>query len=150
LLSRWIRLFSSKKQRPKVALHTIGKHFNLKEIYDQLNGQYFDGKLDLAIGWFGAPRSLSKTRIVFGAYLPDRRWIKIHRILDQKNVPLYFVSFVIYHEMLHHVVPPISVLGKRRKVHHRAFVEREKKFSDYALAREFREKFKRRLFVFSR
>jgi hypothetical protein len=45
----------------------------------------------------------------------------------------------MYHEMLHHVEPPIEKLGERRRIHHRGFSAREKEFQEYALAQEFRK-----------
>ncbi len=148
-LKKFFQLFASQKKSRENHLRPIGSHYNLKRIYDELNRQYFEGSLDLSIGWFGNANARSKTRIVFGAYHERLRLIKIHRRLDCKDIPLHFVSFVIYHEMLHHVLPPVSG-RRRRRVHHSAFIEREKKFIDYALASEFREEFRRRFLVFLR
>ncbi len=121
-------------------LNHRGEHHNLKELYDKINSQYFEGKLDLPITWAGSKKSMPRTHVMFGSYNQRTTLIKIHRRLDQAHVPEHFVSFIIYHEMLHHVLPPIIEKNRRRKVHHPKFTEQEKRFQDYALAKAFREK----------
>jgi hypothetical protein len=58
-------------------------------------------------------------------------------MLDHPEVPEYCVAFILYHEMLHHVLPPLKGKRGRRQIHHRAFTTKEKEFRDYALAQEF-------------
>ncbi len=130
------------KPRRKSCKRYEGEQYNLQEIYEALNRQYFGNKLCLGITWFGNKCPPASRCVVFGAYHERLRLIKIHRRLDRKEIPLHFVSFIVYHEMLHHVLPPISGRGNRRSVHHHAFREREKEFFHYALAQEFRGKFR--------
>jgi hypothetical protein len=116
-----------------------GEFHNLQEIYSQVNEQYFEGKLNLPIGWTGSKRSKPRTRVLFGSYNPQTCCIKIHRRLDQPDVPVHFIAFIIYHEMLHHVLPPILV-NNRRKIHHAAFKQMERRFVEFAFVTEYREK----------
>jgi hypothetical protein len=51
-------------------------------------------------------------------------------VLDNVWVPRYFVSFVIYHEMLHHVMPA-TIVGGRRLLHPPVFQARERMFRDF-------------------
>lgn len=122
-----------------------GEHYHLKEIYDQLNEKYFDNKLDLPITWFGNKFIIPRRVVRLGSYHQHTQMIKIHRLLDQAHVPHHMVAFIVYHEMLHHVLPPIVGRGKR-KIHHKAFNEREKQFEEYALAKEFSANLRKTLF----
>jgi hypothetical protein len=53
--------------------------------------------------------------------------------LDAAFVPRYFVEYIVYHEMLHHVLPPRLQNG-RRELHGPAFVARERQFENYQAA----------------
>lgn len=123
--------------RRNVLLSEQGEHHDLKEIYQEINILYFEKKLQLPITWFGQKLHLPRSRIRLGSYNQRTRLIKIHKLLDHPSVPRYFISYIVYHEMLHHVLPPLKGKKGRRRVHHREFKEREKQFQDYAKAREF-------------
>lgn len=133
------------KPRRQLLKHQ-GDHYNLKEILTKINAQYFENKLNLPITWFGNKNRWPKTRIILGSYNQQNGLIKINRLLDQAHVPDHFVSFIVYHEMLHHVLPPLQRKSRGRRIHHRAFVEREKQFKDYALAKQFKNNLKNEMF----
>ena len=40
--------------------------------------------------------------LTFGSYDPVLALIRIHPVLDRRDVPRYFLESVVYHEMLHH------------------------------------------------
>src|SRR6185436_13142437 len=46
-----------------------------------------------------------REQFVFGTIQEEDRLIRINRALDQPFVPLWFLRYVLYHEMLHSVVP---------------------------------------------
>lgn len=142
-----LNLFKIKKSPRTIILRTEGKHYNLKEIYDRINQQYFEGKVDLQITWFGPKKSLYQRRVVLGCYHRDKKLVKINRLLDQSDIPDYYISFIVYHEMLHHVAPPIEQMFRKRQIHHPNFKALEKQFQDYALVKEFRKKTKTRWFI---
>jgi len=113
-----------------------GEHHNLKEIYDSVNAFYFENKLDIPIVWFGKRNTVPRSQIRFGSYNLKTSVVRINRVLDQPHVPGYFIAYIVYHEMLHHILPPIKI-GRRRSIHHQEFKKREKEFEHYALAKEF-------------
>jgi hypothetical protein len=76
--------------------------------------------------------------------LPGEKLIRIHPALDQVFVPRYFVEFIVYHELLHHVIPPVRVNG-RYQIHSPAFRQREREFPAYAEAMAWRQQSLRRL-----
>lgn len=108
-----------------------GRIYNLKKIYNDINEEYFEGKLRLNITWFGESVCRNKTRISFGLYHDTLRLIKINRILDKRYVPEYFIRYVIFHEMLHHVCPPHVDEGGTNRIHSNEFKRREKHFAEY-------------------
>jgi hypothetical protein len=72
------------------------------------------------------------------------RLIRVHPALDRAWVPRYFVSYIIYHEMIHHVVPAVSVGGKK-VLHPPAFEQRERMFRDFDRALAWEQAHVRRL-----
>ncbi len=115
-------------------LCTEGEYYHLETIYARLNEYYFNGELKLAITWFGEKGGERRSRITFGQYLSGLRLIKIHRLLDHPFFPDFFVSFVIYHEMLHSVIPGSVDRGGRFCVHGPEFKHRERAFKEYEKA----------------
>lgn len=124
-----------------------GEIYHLKPIYDAINAQYFGNELDLAITWYGKERQKRRrTRITFGQYCTSLRLIKIHRMLDNPFFPDYFVSFVVYHEMLHSVVPASWDKRGRHCFHGPDFKERERLFEHYKQAIAWEKSNKDKLF----
>lgn len=108
-----------------------GTTYHLKEIYDEINALYFNNQVQLLITWFGQPRSRNRTRISFGLFHDTLRLIKINRILDKPTIPCFLISYVVYHEMLHHVCPPHIDAAGNNRIHNQAFKRREMQFRHY-------------------
>jgi len=125
------------KKSPRIILYQEGIHYNLKEMYDSINEEYFQAKLGLQITWFGRGEQVPKTRMVFGSYHHKPKLIKINRLLDRKEVPGYFIRYIIYHEMLHYVHPPIRQKNGKKSIHHKIFKEKEQEFKEHDLAKKF-------------
>lgn len=123
------------RRRLRRRLETRGEHHDLLGIFQQLNEAYFDGRVDAAITW--APsrpkKGSGRKTIKLGSYSAVDRLIAIHPGLDRAWVPRYFVAFVIYHEMLHHLIPTVRDNG-RATLHPRVFRDREKLFRHYQRA----------------
>ena len=119
----------------KRALRSDGQVHDLQAIYDEINETYFDGEVDARICWGteATRRGRRRTTIKLGSYTAQEQLIRIHPRLDQGFVPRYFVAFVVFHEMLHHVMPATRVHG-RRMLHPREFREREKTYRFYERA----------------
>ncbi len=107
-----------------------GQHFNLEQIFEQLNQRYFRGELSVTrLGW-----SLRRSRTLLGHYDSAHRTITISRRLDSPSVPRYLIEYLVFHEMLH-LRYPVERRGHRRVVHSKAFQEAEKRFPKYEQAR---------------
>lgn len=109
-----------------------GEHYNLDEIFDEVNLRYFHGLMARpALGW-----SLRRSRQTLGHYDPSHHTIILSRILDSPAVPRLAVAFVMYHEMLHIRFPAEHHHASgRRSVHTAAFKAEEKLFDGYAEAK---------------
>jgi hypothetical protein len=122
-----------------VPLSTKGKRHDLLAIFDKVNDRYFEGTVNALVTWGKRPTTKAKKRrtIKLGSYSAVDRLIRVHPTLDQKWVPRYFVAYIVYHEMLHHVIPGSRGLG-RVNLHPPEFKEREREFRhfDRALAWE--------------
>lgn len=115
-------------------LVTRGKHHDLLAIHARVNDLYFDGAVDALISFGHARRREAPRRAIkLGGYSARQRLITVHPALDRSWVPRYFVEFVVFHEMLHHVMPPVVVAG-RAQLHPAAFRERERQFRAYERA----------------
>jgi hypothetical protein len=115
-------------------LYQQGNVYNLQKIYDEVNDEYFDKKLKLFITWFGKHNQRNRSRVTFGLYHDPLKLIKIHRRLDTPSFPAYFISYVIYHEMLHFVCPAYIDEKGLNRIHSKEFKKREIQFRHYDLA----------------
>lgn len=127
-------------------LNCQGNVYNLKQMYHELNDEYFQGKLDLRITWFGKPNQRNRSRVTFGLYHDPLRLIKIHRLLDSPTFPDYLVSYVIYHEMLHNVCQAYVDEKGMNRVHSKEFKIQERNFRHYGLAQSWIKEHKAFLF----
>ncbi len=118
-----------------------GKYFDLKDIFDRLNARYFAASplQDYTITWGRRRKLAPREYFVFGTIQEDDRIIRIHPRLDALFVPLWFVEYVVYHEMLHSVVPDEPAPGGRRCVHTAEFYRRERLFQHYRRARRWED-----------
>lgn len=136
--------YSSKVDRSK--LHTQGNVYNLQKVYEGINDEYFEGSLNLAITWFGKPIVSNRSRITLGLYYDSLKLIKVNRLLDNPSFPDYLVSYVVYHEMLHHVSPPYFDSKGHHHIHSREFKEKERLFRHYHLAEKWIAEHRKTLF----
>lgn len=124
---------------PLQPLKSAGEVHDLLQLFRRVNERYFEGSHDALVTWGRASRSrgaevegrrASRRSIKLGSYSAVERLIRIHPALDKAWVPRYFVEYVLYHEMLHHVIPASRVCG-RAVLHPPEFHEREREFHAY-------------------
>ncbi|CAN5234570.1 hypothetical protein BH20VER2_BH20VER2_04190 [soil metagenome] len=117
-----------------------GKYFDLREIFDRLNARHFRARLrGYTVVWGRRRRQRPKEYFVFGTIQEEDRVIRINPALDQPFVPLWFLQYVMYHEMLHSVVPDEIDTSGRRRVHTEEFYRRERQYPGYYRARRWEE-----------
>jgi hypothetical protein len=108
-LRRFIASTAEDDPRPRRAparISTCGRFHDLASIMDRVNREYYRGQLKLRITW---GRALNMNRRVhqrqLGSFDRERNLVTVSRVLDQEEVPDFFVAFVVFHEMLHAVQP---------------------------------------------
>jgi hypothetical protein len=111
-----------------------GFHFNLKEIYDRLNEDYFESRLKVPITWGRGRTRARRQSIDFGCFDLSSRIIRINPALDRPWVPRIFIDFIVYHEMLHGSLGIRSLGNGRSEIHSMRFREEEKAFRFYKWA----------------
>ncbi|MEK6726422.1 MAG: SprT-like domain-containing protein, partial [Deltaproteobacteria bacterium] len=112
---------------------TSGKYYDLLNIFESINRAYFEGSVSSTITWGNkSPRYAARKRTL-GSYSSHTNAIRINPLLDNSRVPLYFVEFIVYHEMLHAYIGVTNKNG-RRSIHSKEFREGEKVFKDYEKA----------------
>ncbi len=108
-----------------------GTHHNLEQIFENLNGRFFDGLMGRPqLGW-----SRRASRSMLGHFDPSHNAIIISRIFDTNRVPRLGLEYVLFHEMLH-LRYPVDHRGARRRVHTREFREAERAFPELREAKE--------------
>jgi len=120
------------KKRPprRVAVQPRGRYYNLLDIYNLINREYFDRRVLAAITWGTKSSRRAAKKRTLGSYSKQNNTIRINPILDTKKVPRYFLEFIVYHEMLHADMRVETRTGKRL-LHSSKFKRREKLFKHY-------------------
>ncbi|MGC2061497.1 MAG: SprT-like domain-containing protein [Thermodesulfovibrionales bacterium] len=117
----------------RTVLVAQGKYHDLSEMGRIVNNQYFKGTISAGITWGTRKTGHAIRRRILGSYNSRTNTIRINPILDRKNVPQYYLEFIIYHEMLHADMGVARKNG-RREVHSREFRRREKMFRHFEKA----------------
>lgn len=120
---------------------SLGRAYDLQSIFNRLNRIYFDSSLELTIKWSARLPRKAKTSIELGSYHHESKTITISKRLDRPEVPLYFLEYVVFHEMLHHVFP-----REKHRMHTEKFKRYERMYPDYERAVEWEKKSLRILF----
>lgn len=134
---RWIheervatRRSSSRRDRGRKHIDPVGEHRSLLESYLRVT-------MDMGLHMTQAPKlswSRDRTRRRFGHQDADHGAIVISRTLDDPEVPEFVLDYVVYHELLHIVIPPRIGPSGRRIVHCAAFKRAEARFPQQAEA----------------
>jgi len=109
-----------------------GQVYDLEEVFEALNRQFFHGLLARpTMTW-----SRTDSRNSLAHYDPAHNTIVVSRVFDHPRVPRYAVEYIVYHEMLH-LKYPVKLRGSRRCVHGPEFQAEEKLFPQLEDARLF-------------
>ncbi len=122
----------------RLVLRAQGRHHHLAEIQSDLLTQ-FDDLVPVAITWGRGARTRPQRRrtpssVLLGSYTHEDRLIRIHPVLDRREVPHYVVESIVHHEMLHAVLLPEDCGNGRRRVHTAAFRRRERLYPHFERA----------------
>jgi hypothetical protein len=118
------------RRLPELKSH--GAAYDLVQVYDRLNAQFFGGTLQVPVTWGRGGGRARRGGLTFGSYDPVLGLIRIHPVLDRREVPLFFLESVLYHEMLHHKLGGVPDRSGRTVYHSRAFREAEARYPRHA------------------
>ncbi len=133
IVAEFARSIVAGKHHParRKRLPMAGKVYDLKELRDDINGTYFGGRITCRIQWGRHPthrrRSARSRSIRYGSWDSDDRTIRVNPLLDDVRVPYEFMRYIVFHEMLHAVVPAEHRDG-RRYYHATTFKRLERTF----------------------
>lgn len=120
--------------RRKPVLRSEGAALDLRQVVDDLNHRYFEGRLSVEITWGRSStgtghrcRRGHTASLQLGSYSYEDNLIRIHRVLDDPGVPRLVVEAVVHHELLHADMPP-EIHNGRRYFHTPEFRRRERLF----------------------
>lgn len=116
----------------RISIRTKGTHHDLGLMFAALEQQHFSGELEgVRITWGRRSTRAKQRSIRLGTYTLAEQLIRVHPVLDNDWVPAFYVEAVVFHEMLHHVLPPVHG-SKRTSFHTPEFRRRERLFPSHA------------------
>jgi len=133
-IERHQHVIKRQERKPRqINVRTAGQHHDLQVLFDSLNAERFDGQLQARITWGPVTARKPRRSIKMGSFAVEDRMIRIHPVLDQVDVPDYFIRWIVFHEMLHgrH---DIVRKGPRRIFHTEAFLAEERAYPDFERA----------------
>lgn len=136
ILDAWIAANLPRHPPPRPsddALVQRGKHHDLAAIAkgllaSELAEAFGPGKACPRFTWGRAKGRAPRRAMRLGSYDADVDVVRIHPALDQAGVPESFVRYVLFHELLHAVYPPVRGADGRWIRHGRAFQQRERDY----------------------
>jgi hypothetical protein len=115
----------------KVVSSANGQVYDLERIFARLNRRHFDGAIEKPVlTW-----SRRRARSILGHHDAAHDTIVISKTLDSREVPEWFVEYILFHEMLH-IKHPARIVNGRRYYHTTAFRAEEQSFPRYQHAQE--------------
>ena len=134
IVGDYARSIDTSSEKHEVLEHNLrqkGELYDLGKIAKDVNRRYFNGRIKYRIGWGNDRPQRRRGRkgrsIRYGSWSRSTEIIRIHPLLDDKRVPREFVEYIVFHEMLHAVVPSVNSDG-RRYDHPHNFKKFEKTF----------------------
>ena len=106
--------------------------------FDKVNLVQFSGMVCGGVGWRTFPLGRNNSNLSLALCVFRERFLKINSILDDKRVPLWYLDFVLYHEMLHlHMGPRQFDCDKYAYPHDDRFKCLEVRHPDFSRAEKF-------------
>lgn len=114
----------------KVSNNTTGTVYDLQEIFDSINRQYFNGELHAYLRWgkHASTTSYQTTRTLKNSQKCNL--ITIAGVYNHPQVPRFALEAVMYHEMLHIKIPPFK-RNEKNIIHGSEFKKAEQRFEFY-------------------
>lgn len=134
VISAFAKSIVSGPKRParRIRKNSAGRVYDLKELRDDVNRSFFNSRVSCGIEW-ARTRPASRRRrsrsIRYGTWDAEDQTVRISPLLDDSRVPYAFIRYIVFHEMLHAVVPVETRRG-RRYYHPPTFRSLERSYPD--------------------
>lgn len=135
LVTSWHHATAAPPDAPDRTLLDTGRHHDLRACLDRINGEWFEGALDMDIT-FG--RHAARHTMGRHERRRPRSLVIINPILDHPWITTWYLDYLVFHEGLHEVILPRSC-GGRMAIHPPEFRERERLHPDFSKARIYEE-----------
>jgi hypothetical protein len=114
-------------------LPPAGRHVDLRAVLEGVRRRHLRTDVPIRIGWSEQP-----ARNLMGRYESGTPTglIVVNRLLDSPLVPRWYLDFLVFHEVLHALIPPRPG-ASRILVHPPEFRRAERRHPDHARARHF-------------
>jgi len=117
------------RRRRAIRLDPVGRTRHLGDVLDRVAGWLDDpsAKHGVTIGWgrWSADTGRPQRSLRLGRLRPDTGDLVLHPVLDHERVPESVTDFIVFHELCHHVAPPLTPAQARRRgeprIHHGHF-----------------------------
>lgn len=130
LVTRFLRSAPTPARKARTTkARAEGKHHDLGPIFEGINLEYFGGSVEASITWSRRQRGRVRRRTL-GSYCSRSCTVRINPVLDKPQIPLLFLEYIVYHEMLHAFIG-VKEKDGRRQVHSKEFREKEKEFKKF-------------------
>ncbi len=124
-------MLSGRARGRKIISSAQGKFYDLDRMFARLNRLYFDREIAKPVlTW-----SKRRARSILGHHDAAHDTITISKSLDARDVPEWFVEYIVFHEMLH-IKHPARIINGRRYYHSPAFRAEEQRFPSYQKAQQ--------------
>lgn len=121
------KISKSPPRARRTILRPNGRFFDLKVLFDRLNEEYFENKIDCFITWGANRRVKNQNSIKLASYSDQTKTIRVNPSLDRSYVPQYVMKGIIYHEMLHHYLG-VETRNGRNVAHSKTFRQLESRY----------------------
>lgn len=115
------------------AVDPRGQHHQLDVLAARVRAAWPTLPVEVPVGWGRMPARLPRSTVRLGSCGGQPTVVRIHPVLDNPDVPPWFIEFVLYHELLHALLPPQRV-GDRRIIHSAEFRALERAHPDHTRA----------------
>jgi hypothetical protein len=116
-------------------LPAAGRHVDLLPVLSRVRDQFFQEGVPAGIGWSERPARRLMGRFEKGE---PEGLVVINRLLDGPLTPHWYLEFLVYHELLHAVIPPRPGTS-RILIHPPEFRKAERRHPAHRLARPFEQ-----------
>lgn len=140
VLDEWIdRGLARLPPAPRGSLRARGRHHDLAAIGEELReGPLRDEFRDRSlprVAWAARRASRARRSLLLGHYDSEIHVVRIHPVLDREDVPVWYLRFLVFHELLHAVFPSRREPSGRWIHHGPDFRRRERGHPDCERAR---------------